>query len=177
MRKILNLLFMLCVIGLFILSFSNQEIRSHSNGAPSLECDECHSGAENEEVKILISGLPDNYIPNKRYEIKLKIESGLISEGEYQGGFGLTVSGGKVVVIDRKNTQVSEGYLTHTVDGSRLREWKFGWIAPASGEVEFSIMGVAANGDYSPSGDAIGVETVKIKPIEKRGKNKGGKVI
>ncbi len=168
MKEVLNLFAILCVVGLFILSFSNQEVRSHSNGAPSLECDECHSGGEDKEVKILLSGLPTDYAPNKSYEIKIRIESDLVSEGEYQGGFALTVSDGKIVVIDRRNTQISEGYLTHTMDGSRLREWKFKWIAPSSGEVEFSIMGVAANGDYSPSGDAIGVETVKVKPIRKK---------
>jgi len=159
-------------VAVIILSVANlvlnkDDIYAHSNGVPSFECDECHSGAEDKNIEILLKGVPESYISNKTYSLSLEINSDVISEGEYAGGFALSVSGGKLIVEDRKNTQISENYLTHTIDGSKLREWKFKWVAPAQkgvGEVEFTIMAVAANGDYSPNGDVVGVETFKVKP-------------
>lgn len=154
---------------LFVVSLvqDGRNIYAHSSGAPSFECDECHSGAEDKKIEILLKGVPESYIGNKTYSLSLEINSDVVSEGEYAGGFALSVSGGKLIVEDRKNTQISENYLTHTIEGSKLREWKFKWVAPAqkgAGEIEFTIMAVAANGDYSPNGDVVGVETFKIKP-------------
>jgi len=166
-----RILVLMLITALFIISLlqNNYDTYAHSSGAPSFECEDCHSGGEGGSIDIMLDGLPENYVLGKTYNLKLKVNSDVTSEGEYQGGFALTTSGGKIIVEDRKNTQISENYLTHTSEGSKFREWKFKWVAPLKpNEIEFTIMAVAANGDYSPNGDVVGVEVLKIKAKEKK---------
>ncbi len=151
---------------LFLISFyTGRNASAHTNGAPSLECDNCHFGAEDKIVEVIVEGLPKEFQPNKTYTVKISIKSDNESYGDNQGGFAVTASAGQLIVIDKVNTQLSNGFITHTNEGSKTREWKFAWKAPSKKieQVDISIMAVAANGDYSPNMDAVGVETLKIK--------------
>ncbi len=147
-----------------VLCFLVSTSYSSRNSAPTLECINCHEGEMVQDM-VKIQGLPENYIPGKTYGLKIVIKSTLESMSESKGGFALEVSGGELIVKDKKNTQLSNGILTHTQEGSKLREWTFKWKAPSEKvDVNFTLMAVSANGDYSPSGDKTGAASYLVKP-------------
>jgi hypothetical protein len=155
------ILFLVIVFSItaFVVSTGN----SHNNSAPNFECIGCHQGEGSTEIKI--DGLPEKYIPGKTYKITLTIVSDNQSLGDVAGGFAIEASAGDLMVTDRKNTQLSEGFLTHTQEGSAFRKWTFGWKAPVQKtKANLTVMAVAANGDYSPAGDVIGTKGFSIKP-------------
>jgi hypothetical protein len=114
---------------------------------------------------VKVDGLPKKYVPGKTYKLTITVNSTMKSEGDVAGGFAAEASAGTLVVVDKKNTQLSDGLLTHTQEGSALRKWTIGWKAPSrKEEVTLSIMAMAANGDFSPNGDIVGAEIVTLKP-------------
>ncbi|BES81447.1 choice-of-anchor V domain-containing protein [Pyrodictium abyssi] len=144
---------------------------SMSNGAPQLNCVQCHVGADKNPAELVIEGLPEKYGPGKTYKITVKITKGPdCSGGVACGGFAVQVNAGELVVTDEKNTFISttptgEKLLTHTKDGSMLREWTFEWKAPDKPEpVTFKIAVIAANGDGSFNGDAYAFKEISIEP-------------
>jgi len=163
-----GLLLVLLFFGvLFVLSFTTREDSfAFLNSAPSFECMTCHVGAEDYVVDITIEGMPERYEPNRTYELKLVVKSDLESISDIKGGFAAQASAGELIDKDDVHTQVTESYLTHTMEGNKKREWVFGWKAPADAgeQVEIEVMGVAANGDYSPSMDAVGFEIFRTNP-------------
>jgi hypothetical protein len=137
---------------------------SHNNSAPNFECVGCHQGDMAADL-VKVDGLPKKYVPGKTYKLTITVNSTMKSEGDVAGGFAAEASGGTLVVVDKKNTQLSDGLLTHTQEGSVLRKWTIGWKAPSrKEEVTLSIMAMAANGDFSPNGDVVGAEIVTLKP-------------
>ncbi len=157
------------IVCIYIVSiFEVGKVQAHSGGAPGFDCVDCHTGAEDKSIEINLLGAPKNYTPGKEYLITIEIKSDNESIGENQGGFAVLASGGKIIVVDKINTQLLEEYLTHTKEGSKYRVWKFKWKAPlkATGDVTLSVMGVAANGDFSPDMDVVGTQTIKIAPIK-----------
>ncbi|MCE5194452.1 MAG: hypothetical protein LLF28_03200 [Nitrospiraceae bacterium] len=151
------------LIFLIAFSFITSAVYSASNSAPNNECYVCHQNPEG-SAELKVEGIPKQYKPGETYKIKLELKSKIKSETDVEGGFSATASAGEFIVIDKKNTQISDAYITHTPDGSKHKEWKFAWKAPKQkGEVELKIMAVAANGDFSPSGDAIAAEAFTIK--------------
>lgn len=145
--------------GLFI-SYSY----GHRNSSPNMECISCHEGEMVPEI-VKIDGIPQSYVPGKTYTMTVIVKSGLESMSESKGGFSLEVSAGKLLVKDKKNTQLINGFLTHTQEGNELRRWVFQWRAPSEKtDVVLTVMAVAANGDYSPAGDIVGAMSYSIKP-------------
>lgn len=158
-RKLI--LFLVITSGIISLIVSTGN--SHNNSAPNLECTSCHQGEGSAEIKL--DGVPENYIPGKTYRITLSVISDNQSLGDVAGGFAVEASAGELMVTDRKNTQLSEGFLTHTQEGSAFRKWTFGWKAPVQKTgANLTIMAVAANGDYSPAGDVTGAGGFPIMP-------------
>jgi hypothetical protein len=105
-----------------------------------------------------LDGFPVSYTPGKTYNLTLSLSSRVKSFGEVAGGFAVKTSGGSLIDVDKLNTQISDGFLTHTKEGSVLRKWNFDWKAPSvKEEVTMKIMGIAANGDFSPAGDKVGL--------------------
>jgi len=137
-----------------------------NNSAPNFKCNTCHQGKVS--VKMAkIEGLPVSYIPGKTYRLTLILRSRLKSFGEVAGGFAIKASAGELIDIDKKNTQISDGFLTHTKEGSTLRKWTFGWKAPSTKtDVTIKVMGIAANGDFSPAGDMVGLAKFRMVPIK-----------
>jgi hypothetical protein len=132
------------------------------NSAPNLECISCHEG-EMIQNMVKIQGLPKRYVPGKIYNLTVVITSDLESMSESKGGFAVEASAGTLIVKDKRNTQLSDGILTHTQEGSGLRRWNFSWKAPLEKtDVNITVMAVAANGDYSPAGDKVGAESYTI---------------
>lgn len=149
-------------VALFFIS----NVYSHNNSAPNFECIVCHEGEILPDI-VRIQGIPKSYIPGKEYTLTVTVTSDLKTEGDVSGGFAVEVSMGKLIVIDKKNTQLSNSILTHTQEGSKHRKWTFGWKAPdKKTEISISVMALAANGDYSPAGDQVGAMTYNILPAK-----------
>jgi hypothetical protein len=162
--KKISILVMLIFLGISLLYVT--VVYGHRNSAPNLECISCHEGEVIQDM-VKIEGVPKSYIPGRTYKLKVIINSDLESISESKGGFAVEVTAGKLKVIDKKNTQLSNGFITHTQEGSELRKWSFEWTAPKEKiDVGFSVMAVAANGDYSPSGDKVGAAVYSIKPAK-----------
>lgn len=162
---VLGILVFMAVVGVTALHAS-----SMSNGAPQLNCVQCHVGADKNPAEMVVEGLPEKYEPGKTYKITVKITKGPdCSGGVACGGFAVQVSAGELIVVDKKNTFISttptgEKLLTHTKDGSLQREWTFEWKAPDKPEpVTFKISVIAANGDGSFNGDAYAYKEITIE--------------
>lgn len=170
MRRILApILVLAAVLAIGLLSYKHVE--AMSNGAPALNCVQCHVGADKNPADFVVEGLPEKYEPGKTYKITVKITKGPdCSGGVACGGFAVAVSAGELKVVDSKNTFISplptgEKILTHTKEGSKLREWTFEWVAPSKPEpVTFTISVLAANGDGSFNGDAYASKTFTVQP-------------
>ncbi len=158
MRKII--LFLLAIVALGLAASAGL---SSTNSAPDGECFTCHADtADSANIKMI--GLPKEYVPGKTYNITLSVQSRLKSMSEIKGGFSASASAGDLIVIDEKNTQKSNSFITHTIQGAQSRTWKLAWKAPKEKtDTEIRVMAVAANGDYSPSGDAMTADIIAIK--------------
>ena len=150
-----------------------------SNGAPRLNCAQCHVGADQHPAEFVVEGLPKTVEPGKTYKIVIKITKGPESKGAAYGGFAIVATAGKFIIVDEKDTfktTFTEGGkqyegVTHTKEGSLKREWVVEWQAPSdcTGPIKFMISVLAANGDSSPMGDwyahkEITVECAGAKP-------------
>jgi len=141
-----------------------------SNGAPQLNCLQCHQDAKNNPAEFVVEGLPEKVEPGKEYTITVKITKGPESKGAAYGGFAVGVSAGQLIVTDKDNTFIAttptgEKLLTHTKAGSMKREWTFAWKAPetCNGPIVFKIAVIAANGDGSPFGDGYAFKEAKVE--------------
>lgn len=162
--KLKKMLILLIFLFLYVSFLGVSITYGHRNSAPTFECLSCHEGEMVHDM-IKIEGIPKTYVPGKTYSLKVVVVSDLQSISESKGGFALDVSAGKLKVKDKKNTQLSNGFITHTQEGSELREWSFQWTAPKEKtDVNITVMAVAANGDYSPYGDRVGATVYSIKP-------------
>ncbi|MCE5312608.1 MAG: hypothetical protein LLF86_05590 [Nitrospiraceae bacterium] len=159
-RQIMLSFMLIAAVVLFGVSVSS----GHNNSAANFECMGCHIGGTG-DATIKIEGLPKVYTPGKLYKLTLIVNSKLKSYLEVQGGFAVQADKGDIVVLDKKNTQLGDNnILTHTKEGSEFRKWKFGWKAPSkNGDVTINVMAVAANGDFAPDGDEVGVNAFTIK--------------
>ncbi len=159
MRKQILFLSSLVTILLLVVSFSY----GHNNSSPNGECYACHSGGT-APAYVNLKGLPDKYIPGGIYNITLTVDSDNQSFGEVQGGFSIVTKGGELGVTDKENTLFSYPYLTHTKEGSNMRQWNFIWRAPGQEmTAEIQVMAVAANGDFSPAGDSVSARVIEIE--------------
>lgn len=164
--KLKKTLILLIFVFLFVSFFAVGISYGHKNSAPNLECLSCHEGEMVQDM-VKIEGVPKNYVPGKTYSLKVVVVSDLESISESKGGFAVEASAGKLKVKDKKNTQLSNGIITHTQEGSELRKWSFEWTAPKEkSDVNITVMAVAANGDYSPAGDKVGAAVCSIKPAK-----------
>ena len=149
---------------------SYKHAQAMSNGAPALNCVQCHSGADKRPADFTVEGLPQKYEPGKTYKITIKITKGPQCNPTVAcGGFAVKVSAGQLIVTDQQDTfiaNIPEGkILTHTKEGSKKREWSFEWKAPSTPQpVTFEISVIAANGDGSNIGDAFAHKTITIQP-------------
>jgi hypothetical protein len=143
---------------------SVSDVYAFNNSAPNFRCNECHEGKVS--IKMAeIEGLPLTYVPGETYQVTLVLKSRVESFGEVAGGFAVNASAGELIDTDKENTQISDGFLTHTKEGSILRKWTFKWKAPPTKtEVTMKVMGVTANGDFSPAGDMVGLAKFRSVP-------------
>jgi hypothetical protein len=139
---------------------------THNNSAPNFECVTCHQGEIVPDM-VVVQGVPKKYSPGKTYKITVVVNSKLESVGENKGGFAAEATVGELMVTDKKNTQLSDKIITHTQEGSALRKWTFAWKAPKDKvDASICVMAIAANGDYSTSGDKVGTSVCAITPAK-----------
>ncbi len=170
---------------LLVVAILTSVLLAMSNGAPALECSQCHMDAKPLPSKdIKVEGLiyKDGkyyYEPGKVYKLKIKIVNvpNCTEAMAHCGGFALSVSAGKLKVIDPKHTFLTSvfdlglggnvEYITHTEQGSMVksRTWTVEWVAPKKPVVVgFRIATIVANGDASPNGDMYGVKIFSAMP-------------
>ena len=146
-----------------VLGLGAETSASSTSGAPTRMCMDCHIVPKGAEIKI--DGLPGNFQPGTTYEMTIRVESAVKSMGDLQGGFAISVSDGDLIVADPKNTQKSDGYLTHTAEGALLRTWKFRWKAPeGKKKITLNVSVIAANGDFTPSNDGFARREFILQP-------------
>ena len=150
----------LFLAAIHIYALSVKPAAAMSNGAPRLDCTQCHQDAKNRPAEVEITGVPQKAEPGKEYKITIKIVKGPKSAGAAYGGFAFWASAGKLIVVDEKNTfetNTPDGpIITHTKDGSMKREWTVAWKAPdkCTGPIKLVFSVIAANGDGTFNGDA-----------------------
>ncbi|RMD53781.1 MAG: hypothetical protein D6828_04960, partial [Nitrospirae bacterium] len=153
------LLFMILAI-----LMGTQNSYAHYNSAPNDYCYRCHKGGS-APAFIEVKGLPKFYVPKKRYMVTVIVESNIKSFGDNMGGFSVKAEDGKLIVSDEHNTQISGPFLTHTIEGAKLRKWTFIWQAPEEKKkTRIYIYVVAANGDFTPTGDSMGSVILTLSP-------------
>ncbi|MEP6946789.1 MAG: choice-of-anchor V domain-containing protein [Acidobacteriota bacterium] len=152
---------------------------SHTNAPSEDNCTACHTSfpVNSGDGKVMISGLPANYLPNQPISITVTTSD---------PGPSASIFGFQLTAIDRlgreagtftlpvqnpQRTQVVLGsvggntrrYVEHTIDGLFTagvfgsNSWTFTWTAPAQrvGKIDFYAAGNAANGDGTNGGDYI----------------------
>ena len=115
----------------------------------------CHSASSS--ISPSLSGLPwgaGGYTPGTTYS--LTWDGGPHVSGE--GGFNLDASAGTWSNLGSQ-VQLSNGELTHSSDS--LRSWSADWTAPSAGtgDVDFDLAVLYANGNGANSGDSWGTGT------------------
>jgi hypothetical protein len=155
---------LIIIVAVLVLGISNGY--AFNNSAPNFKCVQCHKGSVSIRMAKL-QGLPFSYVPGETYMLTLILSSRVKSFGDVAGGFAIKASAGELRDTDRKNTQLSDGFLTHTKEGSVFRIWTFEWIAPSENkDVMMKVMGIAANGDFSPAGDKVGLSKYRTVPMQ-----------
>ena len=112
----------------------------------------CHSNSGS--LSASINGLPfgaGGYTPGASYS--LQWDGGPHVSGD--GGFNFDVSAGSWTNLGAY-VQLSNGELTHSSDAAR--SWTADWVAPAAGtgDVDFTVAVLYANGDGQNTGDTWG---------------------
>lgn len=148
----------LLLVGLFTDARGNS-----TGGAPTAMCMDCHVMPKGATIKM--EKLPKNFEPGATYVMIVKVESDVKSMGDIRGGFAVSASAGELIVADSKNTQKSDGFITHTAEGAEKRSWTFKWRAPKEKKkVTLNVSVIAANGDFAPANDGFARREYIIQP-------------
>lgn len=173
MPRQLPLLACLVVAGSAAWSYEDGAPPGHTGGFGEPECSFCHSDRETNppDGRLAIEGLPERYLPGRRYALAVLLEHPALQSGGYQlafrseegepaGQLAAASSGSEVVA------GAEQVYLQHTASGRKAVEegrirWEFSWTAPgddgatAPGPVHIHVAGNAANDDASALGDRV----------------------
>ena len=138
---------------LFLVSLS-QSAYSQSTGMTGKSVTGCTCHSNSGSLSPSMSGLPfgaGGYTPGATYS--LQWDGGPHVSGD--GGFNLDASAGSWTSLGL-NVKLQSGELTHSSDASR--SWSADWIAPAAGtgDVDFTLAVLYANGNGQNSGDTWG---------------------
>jgi hypothetical protein len=145
--------FAVLLVLLFLVSLS-QSAYSESTGMTGKSVTGCTCHSNSASLSPSMQGLPfgaGGYTPGATYS--LSWDGGPHTSGD--GGFNLDVSSGSWTNLGAY-VQLLNGELTHSSDAAR--SWSVDWIAPAAGtgDVDFSLAVLYANGNGQNSGDSWG---------------------
>jgi hypothetical protein len=149
------------------------------SGAPGqTNCTSCHSGTVNSgSGSVTLSGLPSSgYTPGAQYTITINITDA----SKVRFGFEMVAlttanaQAGTFILVSSNNTslQLSGGktYVGH-LSANSTKTWTVNWNAPATnvGAVTFYLVGNAANGNSTDTGDNIYSTSVALSPASPTG--------
>jgi len=142
---------------IFLLSSTSQVVFANSNGKIGSSSSGCSCHSNSSPISPSLSGLPwgaGGYTPGSTYS--LVWDGGPHISGD--GGFNLLASAGGWSNLGT-DVQLVSGELTHSSDASR--SWSADWTAPSagSGDVDFDLAVLYANGNSQNSGDSWGTGT------------------
>ncbi len=148
---------MVALLVLLMLLLSSQVAIANSNGKTGQSTAGCTCHSASASISPSLSGLPwgaGGYTPGATYS--LNWDGGPHIPGE--GGFNLDASAGSWSNLGPQ-VQLANGELTHTSDS--LRSWSADWTAPVAGtgNVDFNLAVLYANGNGANSGDDWGTGT------------------
>ncbi len=150
-------------------SYSSSPPNGRTNAPGESNCTACHSsfGLNSGSGTLAVAGLSEVYEPGMTYDLIVSLDDPVAS----RWGFEFTILGesdqeiGTMVSLDGR-TQVSStatrSYAKQTLSGTQNGlsggvTWNIRWTAPAAGTGAATIylVGNAANGNFSTSGDRI----------------------
>src|SRR6185312_9113023 len=147
---------------------------ARTGGFGEASCSTCHIGIglNLDGPGLVLDSLPKRYEPGATYQLAVRLSRPTMRRAGFQiavrfaNGKDAGKQAGVLTSLDSL-TRVSVflakeiQYLSHTKPGTVLTHpasarWVFRWTAPQTGgTVMFNLAANAANGDESPSGDAI----------------------
>ena len=148
---------LLAIVLLTMLISSSQVAIANSNGKTGASTSGCTCHGSSSTISPSLSGLPwgaGGYTAGATYS--LNWDGGPHIPGD--GGFNLDASAGSWSNLGSQ-VQLVNGELTHSSDS--LRSWSADWTAPAAGtgNVDFNLAVLYANGNGANSGDDWGTGT------------------
>ena len=148
---------LLAIVLLVMLISSSQVAIANSNGKTGSSISGCTCHGSSSSISPSLSGLPwgaGGYTPGATYS--LNWDGGPHIPGD--GGFNLDASAGTWSNLGSQ-VRLANGELTHSSDS--LRSWSADWTAPAAGtgNVDFNLAVLYANGNGATSGDDWGTGT------------------
>ena len=148
---------LLAIVLLIMLISSSQVAIANSNGKTGSSTSGCTCHGSSSTISPSLSGLPwgaGGYTAGATYS--LNWDGGPHIPGD--GGFNLDASAGTWSNLGSQ-VQLVNGELTHSSDS--LRSWSADWTAPATGtgNVDFNLAVLYANGNGANSGDDWGTGT------------------
>lgn len=182
MNKLKHFLFLLVMFFILIVSFfiSPFSLQGYSTGPLDAKtgapgegvCTECHLGnpLNSSGGSLTITGIPSNYALDTNYSITVTLTRSGVSRFGFEATAKRT-SNNSVIgsFIAGTGTQVSDGYIKHTFEGTTgsggSKSWTFTWRSPSSnvGEIKFYAAGNATNSSGNEFGDFI--YTTSSNPI------------
>lgn len=139
-------------------------------GAPGdVTCVQCHSGGTVQDGSamniVTISdqnGVVSSYTPGATYEVNITMATNNAKNGfEIVALNPSNTQAGTFTVVNASSTKAissgGKGRITHTVAGTALNTWSFGWTAPATnvGNVTFYLATNLTNSNNGGTGDVI----------------------
>ncbi len=148
------------------------------SGRFAFTCVQCHADVGGADV--VLSGVPDAWDPEARYEIAIMVAGGPAPlPFAPQGGFEADTDAGRLIITPgmEQYTRPAGTGITYTEAGTDLRAWSVDWIAPdlvtPPSEARIWVAAMAANGNHNrelnisdggESGDATAHTVVVIPP-------------
>ncbi|MEL6132312.1 MAG: choice-of-anchor V domain-containing protein [Bacteroidota bacterium] len=167
-RYTISILLFIGLLSIAGTQFSSQFPTRRSKAPGESSCGGCHSGNVNTGAGSNQLSLPPDYVPDSIYTLSFTLNDNTFSSGKNgftitaldgnnlkAGDFGVITSGNTAVLTGSVGGQTRQ-YVGHR-NASTNKTWNFTWQAPASsvGDITFYIVGNAANGNGSTSGDFI----------------------
>ncbi len=149
--------FAVALVLIFLLSSTSPVVFANSTGKTGQSTAGCTCHSNTSPISPSLSGLPwgaGGYTPGSTYS--LVWDGGPHISGD--GGFNLVASAGSWSNLGT-DVQLASGELTHSSDASR--SWSADWTAPTSGtgDVDFDLAVLYANGNSQNTGDSWGTGT------------------
>ncbi len=121
----------------------------------------CHYGSS---ATVTMSGQPSSYTPGSTYTLSISVSNGVSGT---KGGFSLEASSGTLTTagtVGIMSVKVNSAGTSATHTTSSYRSWSVDWIAPSTGtgNVQFKLAAMTANGNGGTGGDAWGTTTINV---------------